>query len=129
MLINREKAIAAVEAEMDKCHKYVLAGLGGEVGIEKNTARYQTARSILAALRALPTVSDGWQLIATSKQDGSAFYVWWPCWYHFPLMAYWKDYQLRLSDSTQPAPPWQLGEPDGPTHWKPLGPLPAPPSE
>ena len=68
--------------------------------------------------------AQGWRDIATAPRDGSAFMVWWPHWYHFPLTAYVKDYRLRLSDSTQPAEPWEFGTGDGPTHWQPL---PAPP--
>lgn len=47
-----ERCERICEAEMAKCNLYVERGLGGEAGIEMNTARYQTARSILAAIRA-----------------------------------------------------------------------------
>jgi hypothetical protein len=61
-----------------------------------------------------------WQPIETAPKDGSAFFVWWPHWYHFPLLAYIKDYSLNLCDSTQPAGHWWFDMPNGPTHWMPL---------
>jgi hypothetical protein len=72
-----------------------------------------------AMLAAAPPV-DGWQPIETAPRDGGAFMVWWPHWFHFPLTAYFKDFRLRLSDSTQPAEPWEMGTDFGPTHWMPL---------
>lgn len=96
--------------QLDALVKHIEDGMAGLEWADKRIKELEAAQA--------------WQPIEHSPRDGSAFLVWWPLWYHFPLIAYWKDYQLRLPDSTQPAPPWSLDWPDGPTHWMPL---PAPP--
>ena len=50
--IGMERAAEIADAEMNKCNEYIARKLGGDLGVEKNLARYQTARSILAAIRA-----------------------------------------------------------------------------
>ena len=74
-----------------------------------------------AALRALP-VSDGWEDIATAPRDGTDILVYCgpafdPMW----AVACWTDDQWDV---------W-YAQGDGPQcweYWKPLGPLPAPPT-
>ena len=53
-----EEAARVADAEREKVNEYVARKLGGKEGMERNTCRYQTARDIAAAIRALKANSN-----------------------------------------------------------------------
>lgn len=109
--IKLDEAIAAVEGER----------LNEGTGSESDAAYERALDHALQAIRALPTVSDGWEDIATAPRDGTLVLLFEP---HSEggfafvgcnnLGAEWFN-NLDMKDQN-------------PTHWKHLGPLPAPPT-
>ena len=68
--------------------------------------------------------ASAWQPIETAPRDGTTMFVWWPHWYHFPLLAYVAHHQWHLPDSSQPVGEQHVDDDHGPTHWMPLPPAP-----
>ena len=108
MLINREKAIAAIEALEPKGLKPKGVGLVANITIAKATA----------TLRALP-VSDGWEDIATYEGHNEVL-VWCQC---EESGKRWTSFAHKERDGR-----WH-SDIDGYVNAKGWRPLPAPPSE
>jgi len=121
MLIKLDDAIAAVKA--------IEVPVGGFE--DKIDAWLKAIDISAAALRALP-VSDGWEDIATAPRDGTLFLGICPTGAGHPH--YMHPFVMRHEGKLHSTFQYNNGakwvdwpKPD-PTNWKPLGPLPAPPT-
>ena len=89
------------------------------------------AADMMQALRALP-VSDGWEDIATAPRDGTLFLAICPTgaghphYMHPCVMRH--EGKLYSTFQYNNGAKWVDWPTPDPTHWKPLGPLPAPPT-
>lgn len=116
MLINRDDAVKAVHDAIT-CNDYA-----------PHKFEEIIAEAASKALRALP-VSDGWEDIATAPRDGSRFLAAGGGLEHPEFCTYSESSGCWCCDScTLDDTDFESQGYNRPTHWKPLGPLPAPPT-
>ena len=130
-LCNRSTERPAMLIKLDDAERVVHAAIINLCLKDKDTCAGDYSAYALQALRALP-VSDGWEDIATAPRDGTLFLGICPTGAGHPH--YMHPFVMRHEGKLHSTFQYNNGakwvdwpKPD-PTNWKPLGPLPAPPT-